>query len=129
MAAKRAAEEAAIASSTVNQTEETARPSDYVLKRMDAEQIIQEADRLSRESRYTDAIAVLETGQSKDPYNIELQMKSANAYADMFLLKNDNEAGKMALTRYQKVINSAPSGSKEQAVAKEMVAELSKRVK
>ena len=129
LAAKRAAEEAAIASSTVNQTEETARPSDYVLKRMDAEQIIQEADRLSRESRYTDAIAVLETGLSKDPYNIELQMKSANAYADMFLLKNDNEAGKMALTRYQKVINSAPSGSKEQAVAKEMVAELSKRVK
>ena len=124
------ASEAAAASSSANIAEaEVARPSDYVLKRMDIEQIIQEADRLSRESRHTDAIAVLEAGLSKEPDNIELLMKSANAYADMLLLKGDNEAGKMALSRYQKVMNSAPSGSKEQAVAKDMVDELSKRVR
>ena len=124
------ASEAAAASATENIAEaEVARPSDYVLKRMDVEQIIQEADRLSRESRHTDAIAVLEAGLNKDSGNIELLMKSANAYADMLLLKGDNEAGKMALSRYQKVMNSAPVGSKEQAVAKDMVEELSKRVR
>lgn len=130
LAAKKAAEEAILASSTASANQsEVARPSDYVLKRMDTEQIIQEADRLSRESRFTDAIAVLEAGLNKEPGNISLLMKSANAYADMLLLKGDNEAGKMALSRYQKVVNAAPSGSKEQAVAKDMIAELSKRVR
>ena len=110
-------------------SQETARPSDYALKRMDTEQIIQEADRLSRDSRLTDAVAVLENGLSRDPTNVRLLMKSANAYADMLMLKGDNEAGKMAILRYKKVTDCAQPNSREAAIAKEMVGELNKRVR
>ncbi len=109
--------------------EEIARPSDFALKRMDIDQIIQEADKLSRESRLTDAVAVLESGLSRDPSNIQLLMKSANAYTDMLLLKGDNEAGKMALVRYKKVMGFAQPNSREAAIAKEMIDELNKRVR
>ena len=109
--------------------DEVARPSDFALKRMDVEQIISEADKLSRESRLTDAVAVLETGLSKEPNNVRLLMKSANAYADMLMLKGDNEAGKMAIVRYKKVLDCAQVNSRESAIAKEMVDELSKRVR
>ena len=109
--------------------EEIARPSEFALKRMDIDQIIQEADKLSRESRLTDAVAVLESGLSRDPSNIPLLMKSANAYTDMLLLKGDNEAGKMALVRYKKVSGLASPNSKEAAIAKEMIDELNKRVR
>lgn len=109
--------------------EEIARPSDYALKRMDIDQIIQEADKLSRESRLTDAVAVLESGLSREPENIQLLMKSANAYTDMLLLKGDNEAGKMALLRYKKVTSFAQPNSKEATIAKEMIEELNKRVR
>ena len=109
--------------------EEVARPSDFALKRMDIDQIIQEADKLSRESRLTDAVAVLESGLKREPDDIQLLMKSANAYTDMLLLKGDNEAGKMALVRYKKVSALASSNSKEAAIAKEMIDELNKRVR
>ncbi len=109
--------------------QEVARPSDFALKRMDIDQIIQEADKLSRESRLTDAVAVLESGLSRDPENIQLLMKSANAYTDMLLLKGDNEAGKMALVRYKKVNGLASPNTKEAAIAKEMIDELNKRVR
>lgn len=131
-AAERAAAKlAAVATSSIEQavSEEVARPSDYQLKRMDTEQIIQEADRLSRESMLTDAVAVLENGLSRDPDNVALLMKSANAYTDMLLLKGDNEAGKMALSRFRKVVSFAQANSKESAVAKEMIEELNKRVR
>lgn len=130
-AAKAAAEQQnASASGTANTaaTQEEARPSDYVLKRMDIEQIIQEADRLSRESRLTDAVAVLENGLSREPENVTLLSKSANAYTDMLLLKGDNEAGKMALSRFEKIFRLAQPNSKEWAVAKDMIDELKKRV-
>ena len=109
--------------------QEIARPSDFALKRMDVDQIIQEADKLSRESRLTDAVAVLEAGLSKDANNIQLLMKSANAYTDMLLLKGDNEAGKMAILRYRKILSYAQPNSKEAAIAKEMLDELNKRVR
>ena len=128
-AAANAANTGVATSSDILMLEEEARPSDYVLKRMDTEQIIQEADRLSRESRLTDAVAVLEAGISKDPDNVTLLSKSANAYADMLLLKGDNEAGKMALSRFHKVYSKAAPNSREWAVAKDMIDELTKRVK
>ncbi len=108
---------------------DAARPSDYALKRMNIEQIIQEADKLSRESRLTDAVAVLENGLSREPDNIRLLMRSANAYADMLMLKGDNEAGKMALIRFKTVAESAQPNSREASIAREMVNELNKRVR
>lgn len=108
---------------------ERPRPSDFVLKRMSAEQIIEEADRLSRESRLADAVSVLETGLASSPDDLQLLMKSANAYTDMLLLKGDQEAGKMALARFEKLFAKAPPNSREWAVAQEMIAELKKRVR
>ena len=127
VAAKAAADAAAVAGAQPET--DKPRPSDFLLKRMSADQIIEEADRLSRESRLTDAIAVLETGLDSDPDNITILMKSANAYTDMLLLKGDQEAGKMALTRFEKVFAKAPENSREWAVAQEMIAELKKRVR
>ncbi len=132
-AAKAAAEAAATApaSEIASGAEdiEKPRPSDFVLKRMSADQIIEEADRLSRESRLTDAVAVLETGLAADPDNLQLLMKSANAYTDMLLLKGDQEAGKMALARFEKIFARAPENSREWAVSQEMINELKKRVR
>ncbi|HNW11865.1 MAG TPA: tetratricopeptide repeat protein [Candidatus Rifleibacterium sp.] len=108
---------------------ERPRPSDFVLKRMSVEQIVEEADRLSRESRLSDAVAVLETGLASSPDDLQLLMKSANAYTDMLLLKGDQEAGKMALARFEKIYAKAPPNSREWAVAQEMIAELKKRVR
>ncbi len=105
------------------------RASDFVLKRMTVDQIIDEADRLSRESRPQDAVAVLETGLQSEPDDLRLLMKSANAYTDMLLLKGDQEAGKMALARFEKVFAKAPENSREWAVAQEMIQELKKRVR
>jgi hypothetical protein len=56
-------------------------------------------------------------------------MKSANAYTDMLLLKGDQEAGKMALQRFEKVFQRAPEKSREWAIAQEMIAELKSRVR
>jgi len=108
---------------------EQPRASDFVLKRMSVEQIIDEADRLSRESRIQDAVAVLETGLQGAPDDLRLLMKSANAYTDMLLLKGDQEAGKMALQRFEKVYQLAPENSREWAIAGEMIQELKGRVR
>ena len=107
---------------------EQPRASDFVIKRMSVDQIIDEADRLSRESRLQDAVAVLETGLQNDPEDLRLLMKSANAYTDMMLLKGDQEAGKMALSRFEKVYRSAPENSREWAIAGEMIQELKSRI-
>jgi len=107
---------------------EQPRASDFVLKRMSVDQIIDEADRLSRESRLQDAVAVLETGLQSDPDDLRLLMKSANAYTDMLLLKGDKEAGKMALERFEKVVRKAPENSRESALAGEMIQELKSRI-
>ena len=134
-AARAAAASEALAASTSpasasdSQVIDRPRASDFVLKRMSVEQIIEEADRLSRESRLTDAVAVLETGLAADPENLQLLMKSANAYTDMLLLKGDQEAGKMALARFEKIFARAPENSREWAVSQEMIAELKKRVR
>lgn len=116
-------------SSSSTSSQEAARPSDFALKRMDTEQIIQEADKLSRDSRLTDAVAVLENGLSREPDNVRLLMKSANAYTDMLMLKGDNDAGKMAIVRYRKVMDCAQPNSREATIAKEMIDELNKRVR
>ena len=108
---------------------EQPRASDFALKRMSIDQIIDEADRLSRESRVQDAIAVLETGLQSAPDDLRLLIKSANAYTDMLLLKGDQEAGKMALQRFETVFQKAPENSREWAIAKEMIQELKGRVR
>lgn len=105
------------------------RPSDIIIQNMNVDQIIAEADRLSRDSRITDALAVIETGLKVDPSNIKLLMKSANAYTDLLLVKGDNEAGKMAILRFEKVYANTPENSREWSVAKDMIFELKKRVK
>lgn len=105
------------------------RASDFVVKRMSVDQIVDEADRLSRESRTQEAVAVLETGLKSHPDDIRLLIKSANAYTDMLLLKGDQEAGKMALMRFEAVFAKAPENSREWAVSQEMIQELKKRVR
>ncbi|EKD84239.1 MAG: SLEI family protein [uncultured bacterium] len=117
------------ASSTELPEPEQPRASDFVLKRMSVDQIIDEADRLSRESRVQDAVAVLETGLQSEPDDLRLLMKSANAYTDLLLLKGDQEAGKMALSRFEKVYQKAPENSREWAVAGEMIQELKGRIR
>lgn len=107
--------------------EEQPRASDFIIKRMSVDQIIEEADRLSRSSRHQEAIAVVESGLDNDPDNLRLLMRSANAYTDLMLLKNDNAAGQMALTRFERVYSIAPEGSKESEVAMMMIEELRKR--
>lgn len=103
------------------------RASDFIIKRMNVDQIIEEADRLSRSSRHQEAIAVVESGLANEPDNLRLLMRSANAYTDLMLLKNDNAAGQMALTRFERAYSIAPEGSKESEVSMMMIEELRKR--
>ncbi len=126
-----AAASAAVAASSSEVISEPDQPraSDFVVKRMSVDQIIEEADRLSRESRPQEAVAVLETGLKSHPDDIRILMKSANAYTDMLLLKGDQEAGKMALMRFETVFSKAPENSREWAVSQEMIQELKKRVR
>jgi tetratricopeptide (TPR) repeat protein len=105
------------------------RASDYMIQQMNVDQVIAEADRLSRDSRISEALAVIETGLSKDPQNLKLLMKSGNAYTDLLLVKGDNEAGRMALKRFEQVYATTPENSREWAVAKDMIFELKKRIK
>lgn len=105
------------------------RACDFVVKRMSSEEVLAEADRLSRLGRYTDAIAVLKIGLEADPDNLQMLMKSANAYTDLLLLKNDQEAGKMAMMQFEKIFSRAPENSREWAVAQEMIVELKKRIR
>ncbi|GAB4281849.1 MAG: hypothetical protein Kow0029_27140 [Candidatus Rifleibacteriota bacterium] len=132
--AKRKEEEAAAAAAELARqatpTEpEQPRAADFVVKRMSVEEVLAEADRLSRSGKQKDAIAVLKIGLESDPDNLQLLMKSANAYTDLLLLKGDQEAGKMALTLFEKIHARAPENSREWAVAQEMTAELKKRIR
>lgn len=131
--AKQQAEEQARAAELARQATpsepEQPRASDFVVKRMGTEEVLAEADRLSRSGRQADAIAVIKIGLEDDPDNLQLLMKSANAYTDMLLLKGDQEAGKMAMMQFEKIFARAPENSREWAVAQEMIAELKKRIR
>ncbi|MEW6712326.1 MAG: hypothetical protein AB1403_21070, partial [Candidatus Riflebacteria bacterium] len=108
---------------------EEARASDFVVKRMNVDEVLAEADRLSRSGRQQDAIAVIKVGLESDPDNLQLLMKSANSYTDLLLLKGDQEAGRMALMQFEKIFSRAPENSREWAVAQEMITELKKRIR
>lgn len=131
--AKQQAEEQARAAELARQAvpaePEEPRASDFVVKRMGADEVLAEADRLSRSGRQADAIAVLKIGLESDPDNLQLLMKSANAYTDLLLLKGDNDAGKMAMMQFEKIYSRAAQNSREWAVAEEMIAELKKRIR
>ena len=116
------------AMSTATEPEQPA-PSDYMIQNMSVQQIIDEADRLSRESRVTEALGVIEKGLKTAPNNLDLLMKSANAYTDLLLAKNDKEAGKMAIKRFETVFRMTQENTREWSVAKDMIDELKKRVK
>lgn len=132
-AAAKAAEKAAMASlSAFLEKPETAtftpRPKDVVLKEMDVEQIIDEAKKFSRDTRFTDALAVLRVGMEKAPDNPQLLVAAANIYTDLFLSKNDREAGKMARDLFTKVASLVPPDSKEGKLAQSMLQELAPRL-
>ncbi len=105
------------------------RQDDFFIKKMTIDEILTEANRLARESRTLDAIAVLKVGLDKEPDNVQALMAMANAYIDLMLLKGDTEAGKMARDIFQRVIRAAPPGSKEAGIAESMVKELNTRYK
>jgi tetratricopeptide (TPR) repeat protein len=131
--AKKQAEEQARAAELAREATpsepEQPRASDFVIKRMGSEEVLAEADRLSRSGRQTDAIAVLKIGLEAEPDNLQMLMKSANAYTDLLLLKGDQEAGKMAMMQFEKIFSRAPEKSREWAVAQEMITELKKRLR
>ncbi|NLI74950.1 MAG: tetratricopeptide repeat protein [Candidatus Riflebacteria bacterium] len=106
----------------------TPRLDDVTLKQMDVDAIIDEANRLSRDARIRDAIAVLKVGLDKDPDNLRLLMASANAYTDLMFLKGDNEAGRMARDLFGRVVTQAPPDSKEAKLAQSFIAELDTRL-
>ena len=120
---------AAKAAEKVMETPSVNKPGSFVVKQMNADQIITEADKLSRATQPKDAISVLQIGLEKYPDNLKILMKIANAYTDMLLLKGDKNAGKMALIKFQQVYEKAPPQSTEWAVAKDMIAELKGRLK
>jgi tetratricopeptide (TPR) repeat protein len=128
------AEEQAAAAEAVTRQEtpvepEEPRASDFVVKRMATEEILSEADRLTRSGRQKDAIAVLKVGLESEPDNIQLLMKSANAYTELLIMRGDQEAGKMALLQFEKIAARAPQKSREWGVAREMVEELQQRLR
>lgn len=132
-AAAKAAEKAALASmAAFLEKPETAsftpRPKDVVLKEMEVDQIIEEAKKFSRDTRFTDALAILRVGMEKAPDNPQLVMTAANIYTDLFLSKNDREAGKMARDLFAKVASLVPPDSKEGKLAQSMLQELSARM-
>ncbi len=106
----------------------TPRLDDVTLKQMDVDAIIDEANRLSRDARIRDAIAVLKVGLDKDPDNLRLLMASANAYTDLMFLKGDNEAGRMARDLFGRVVIQAPPDSKEAKLAQSFITELDTRL-
>ena len=132
-AAEKASATAALASITAyldkpDNATFTPRPKDIVLKEMDVEQIVEEAKKFSRETRFTDALAVLRVGMEKAPDNPQLLMTAANIYTDLFLGKNDREAGKMARDLFTKVASLVPPDSKEGKIAQSMIQELASRM-
>lgn len=103
------------------------RIDDYSAKKLPIDDIIEEANKLSREERITEAIAVLRNGMEREPENLRLLMTIGNAYTDLMLLKGDNAAGKMAKEIFERVARIAPE-SKEATMAQNMIKELSARV-
>lgn len=110
-----------------DEAQQRPRAKDAVVKRMNVDQIIEEADRLSRERRYSETISVIETALATNPDNIELLMRSANAYADLMIENNDTAAGRMALNRFERIYSIAPEDSREYQVAEMMIEELQRR--
>ena len=107
----------------------TPRVDDLTLKMYSIDQILDEANRLSRDNRTRDAIAVLRTGLDKEPDNLRVLMATGNAYVDLLLLKGDKDAGLMARDIFEKVTRVAPSDSKEAGIATGMIKELASRLK
>lgn len=107
----------------------TPRPDDVTLKTFSADQILDEANRLSRENRTRDAIAVLRSGLEKEPENLPLLMAIGNAYVDLLLQKSDRDAGLMARDIFEKVVRIAPADSKESGIAAGIIKELDSRLK
>ena len=107
----------------------TPRPDDVTLRTFSPGQILDEANRLSRENRTRDAIAVLRSGLEKEPENIPLLMAIGNAYVDLLLQKSDRDAGLMARDIFEKVIRIAPADSKESGIAAGIIKELDSRLK
>ena len=128
LAEEQAALEAQTRQAQMTEPEEP-RASDFVVKRMANEEILSEADRLTRSGRQQEAIAVLKIGLDSEPDNLQLLMKSANAYTEMLIMKGDREAGKMALMQFEKIAARAPENSREWGVANEMVEELRRRLR
>jgi tetratricopeptide (TPR) repeat protein len=108
---------------------EQPRASDFVVKRMAVDEVLAEADRLTRSGRQKEAIAVLKVGLESEPDNLQLLMKSANAYTELLIMKGDQEAGKMALLQFEKIAARAPENSREWGVAQEMIEELKNRLR
>ncbi|OIP32323.1 hypothetical protein AUK22_00150 [bacterium CG2_30_54_10] len=96
---------------------------------MDVDAIIDEANRLSRDARIRDAIAVLQVGLEKEPENVRLLMAMGNAYTDLMFLKGDNEAGRMAREIFSRVVRLSPAGSKEATLSLNFINELDNRLK
>ncbi len=107
----------------------TPRVDDLTLKMYSIDQILDEANRLSRDNRTRDAIAVLRTGLDKEPDNLRLLMAIGNAYVDLMLLKGDKDAGLMARDIFEKITRIAPPDSKEAGIAAGMIKELASRLK
>jgi len=107
----------------------TPRLDDLALKQMDVDAIIDEANRLSRDARIRDAIAVLQVGLEKEPENVRLLMAMGNAYTDLMFLKGDNEAGRMAREIFSRVVRLSPAGSKEATLSLNFINELDNRLK
>ncbi|HOY66870.1 MAG TPA: tetratricopeptide repeat protein [Candidatus Ozemobacteraceae bacterium] len=107
----------------------TPRVDDVTLKTYSIDQILDEANRLSRDNRTRDAIAVLRSGLEKEPDNIRLLMAAGNAYVDLLLQKNERDAGLMARDLFEKVSRVAPADSKEAGIAASMIRELDSRLK
>lgn len=134
--AKQAAEAAALAEARATAARAasatatfTPRLDDVTLKQMDVDSIIDEANRLSRDARILDAIAVLKVGLDKAPDNLPLLMAMANAYTDLMFLKDDNEAGRMARDLFTRVVTQAPPDTKEHKLAQSFIQELDNRLK
>ncbi|MBF0543418.1 MAG: tetratricopeptide repeat protein [Candidatus Riflebacteria bacterium] len=107
----------------------TPRPPDVLLKKLSAEEILNQAKQLSREGRIRDSLVVLKAGFEKEPENLQILNAIGNAYTDLMLQQNDSEAGKMAREIFEKIINLAPPDSKEAKIAGNMIKELSERIK
>ncbi|HEY9069404.1 MAG TPA: hypothetical protein VIV61_04050, partial [Candidatus Ozemobacteraceae bacterium] len=107
----------------------TPRVDDVTLKTYSIDQILDEANRLSRDNRTRDAIAVLRSGLEKEPDNVRLLMAAGNAYVDLLLQKNERDAGLMARDLFEKVSRVAPADSKEAGIAASMIRELDSRLK